>query len=74
MDAANPNATTIAEYMNATANYRTDLYATCGTLLSHAESIELFKDLGVKMTPDSSPPAWKCRMKAITPKRTMPNR
>ena len=52
MDAANPGATTIEDYMNATASWRTDLYATCGTVLSHAESIELFKDLGVKMTPE----------------------
>ena len=57
MDAANPNATTIEEYMNATANWRTDLYATCGTVLSHAESIELFKNLGVKMTPELKAPS-----------------
>ena len=52
MDASDRNATTVEEYMGGTANYRTDLYATCGTVLSHAESIELFKDLGVKMTPE----------------------
>ena len=57
MDAANRNATTIEEYMDATANWRTDLYATCGTLLSHAESIELFKNLGVKMTPELKSPS-----------------
>jgi glycerophosphoryl diester phosphodiesterase len=53
MDASNPNATTVEEYMGGTPNWRTDLYAAnSGTLLSHAESIELFKDLGVKMTPE----------------------
>ena len=57
MDAANSNATTIEEYMDATANWRTDLYSTCGTVLSHAESIELFKDLGVKMTPELKAPS-----------------
>jgi glycerophosphoryl diester phosphodiesterase len=57
MDAANRNATTIEEYMDAIANWRTDLYATCGTLLSHAESIELFKYLGVKMTPELKSPS-----------------
>ena len=57
MDAANRNATTIEDYMDATASWRTDLYATCGTLLSHAESIELFKDLGVKMTPELKAPS-----------------
>lgn len=57
MDAGNPNAKTLEEYMNATANYRTDLYAGEGTLLSHKQSIELFKELGVKMTPELKSPA-----------------
>ena len=57
MDAANANATTVAEYMDATANYRTDLYAEQGTLMTHAESIELFKCLGVKMTPELKSPS-----------------
>jgi glycerophosphoryl diester phosphodiesterase len=43
--------------MDATPSWRTDLYATCGTLLSHAESIELFKDLDVKMTPELKAPS-----------------
>lgn len=52
MDAGNRNAKTLAEYMNATANWRTDLYTAKGTLMTHKESIELFKSLGVKMTPE----------------------
>jgi glycerophosphoryl diester phosphodiesterase len=52
MDASNPKATTVEAYMNATPAWRTDLYATHGTLMTHAESIELFKSLGVKMTPE----------------------
>jgi glycerophosphoryl diester phosphodiesterase len=54
MDASNPNARTPAEYLGGTASFRTDLYSgpSSGTLLSHAESIELFKRLGVKMTPE----------------------
>jgi glycerophosphoryl diester phosphodiesterase len=52
MDAANKNATTIEEYLGGTANWRTDLYATGGTLLSHAESIALFQELGAKFTPE----------------------
>jgi glycerophosphoryl diester phosphodiesterase len=45
---------TLAEYLGGTANWRTDLYAgpSSGTLMTHAESIELFKRLGVKMTPE----------------------
>ncbi len=54
MDAFNPRARTVQEYLGGTANWRTDLYSgpTSGTLLTHAESIELFKQLGVKMTPE----------------------
>lgn len=56
MDAANPNATTVEEYLDGTANWRTDLYASRGTLMTHAESIELFKSLGAKMTPELKSP------------------
>ena len=54
MDASNPSARTAAEYQGGTANWRTDLYSgpSSGTLLTHKESIELFKKLGVKMTPE----------------------
>ena len=52
MDAGNPEAETLDEYMNSTASWRTDLYAHEGTLLTHAESIQLFKSLGVGMTPE----------------------
>jgi glycerophosphoryl diester phosphodiesterase len=54
MDASNPRARTVAEYLGGTANWRTDLYAgpTSGTLMTHKDSIALFKKLGVKMTPE----------------------
>ena len=39
-----------------TPAWRTDLYAGKGTLLTHAESIELFKQLGVKFTPELKAP------------------
>lgn len=57
MDASNPNATTVEEYLVGTANWRTDLYSQCGTVLTHRESIELFKNLGVKMTPELKSPS-----------------
>lgn len=57
MDAANVGATSIEEYLEGTANWRTDLYSQTGTLLTHAESIELFKTLGVKMTPELKSPS-----------------
>ena len=52
MDARDPRATTVEEFLGGTADFRTDLYATGGTLLSHAESIELFDELGTKFTPE----------------------
>ena len=59
MDAFNPAARTPEQYLGGTANWRTDLYAgpTSGTLVTHAESIELFKKLGVKMTPELKSPS-----------------
>lgn len=57
MDGFNPAATTAADYMKGTPDWRTDLYAGKGTLLSHAESIELFKKLGVKFTPELKTPS-----------------
>ena len=54
MDASNPNARTVDEFVGGTASFRTDLYSgpTSGTLLTHAESIALFKRLGAKFTPE----------------------
>lgn len=54
MDGFNPLAKTAQEYVAGTPSWRTDLYAgpTSGTLMSHQESILLFKQLGVKMTPE----------------------
>jgi glycerophosphoryl diester phosphodiesterase len=57
MDAANNTATTVAEYLDATPSWRTDLYTGKATLMTHRESIRLFKKLGVKMTPELKAPA-----------------
>lgn len=59
MDAFNPRGLTVAEYMAGTPNWRTDVYSgpSSGTLLTHKESIELFKRLGVKMTPELKSPS-----------------
>lgn len=56
MDAADSTATSVAGYMDATASWRTDVYASRGTLLTHRESIELFKQLRVQMTPELKAP------------------
>jgi glycerophosphoryl diester phosphodiesterase len=59
MDAFDPAALTPEEFLGGTANFRTDLYSgpTSGELLTHKESIELFKKLGVKMTPELKSPS-----------------
>jgi glycerophosphoryl diester phosphodiesterase len=53
MDGADAKATTVEAYMAGTAPWRTDLFAgEVGTLMTHAESIALFKSLGAKFTPE----------------------
>jgi glycerophosphoryl diester phosphodiesterase len=52
MDASDPNATTVEAFLSGTPGFRTDLYATGGTLLSHRESIALIGSLGAKFTPE----------------------
>ena len=57
MDAANGSATSVEDYQNGTAGWRTDLYATRGTLMTHAESIALIDKLGADFTPELKTPA-----------------
>ncbi|WP_295578458.1 hypothetical protein [uncultured Lamprocystis sp.] len=59
MDASNPRAKTPAEYLGGTASFRTDLFAgpSSGTLITHKDSIALFKNLGVKITPELQSPS-----------------
>ncbi|KAG4430944.1 hypothetical protein IFR05_013582 [Cadophora sp. M221] len=59
MDGSNPNGTTVANYMDGTPPYRTDLYSTCGTLLTHKESIKLIDSYGRDFTPEAKTPAVK---------------
>ncbi|MBG6210798.1 glycerophosphoryl diester phosphodiesterase [Labrenzia sp. EL_126] len=56
MDSADKTAQSVEDYLNGTAPWRTELYGLNGTLLTHAESIALFKDLGVKFTPELKAP------------------
>lgn len=57
MDGVNPDATKVAGYLDGTPDWRTDLYAYDARLMTHKESIQLFKKLGVKMTPELKAPA-----------------
>lgn len=52
MDAADASATTPEAYQGGIAGYRTSLYSDGAQLMTHAESIELFKSLGAKFTPE----------------------
>ena len=52
MDGYNPKATTVAEYLKGTPAWRTEAYAATGTVMTHKESIALFKRLKVDMTPE----------------------
>lgn len=52
MDAFNPAARTVAEFLGGTASWRTDLYTGRGTLMSFRDSIELNQRLGLKHTPE----------------------
>ncbi len=57
MDASNPAAQTPEEYVGGTPSFRTDLYSACGTLVTHAESIDLIRSLGSKFTPELKSPS-----------------
>lgn len=59
MHAFDPDATTPEEYLGGTADWRTDLYSgpSSGTLMTHAESLRLFKALRVGVTPELKAPS-----------------
>jgi glycerophosphoryl diester phosphodiesterase len=52
MDAFNPAARSIDEFVGGTASWRTDLYTGRGTLMTLRQSIKLNERLGVKHTPE----------------------
>ena len=53
MDGVNKNAKDIKSYIAGTPSWRTELYSEAGgTLLTHKESIALFKQFGGKFTPE----------------------
>lgn len=56
MEGVNTDATNLEEYLAGTPVWRTELYASRGTLMSHADSIALFQQLGVQMTPELKVP------------------
>ncbi len=56
-DGANLDATTVEAYLAGTEPWRTDLYASCGAVMSHAQSIALLTELGVEFTPELKAPS-----------------
>ncbi|SDZ28771.1 glycerophosphoryl diester phosphodiesterase [Jannaschia faecimaris] len=57
MDAAAGDATTAEAYQGGIAAYRTSLYGAGATIMTHADSIKLFKSLGAKFTPELKAPS-----------------
>ncbi|KIC20985.1 glycerophosphodiester phosphodiesterase [Leisingera sp. ANG-Vp] len=57
MDSADRTAVTPEAYQGGTAAWRTTLYAGGAALMTHADSIALFKSLGAKFTPELKSPA-----------------
>ncbi|OCK76917.1 glycerophosphoryl diester phosphodiesterase [Lepidopterella palustris CBS 459.81] len=56
MDGSVPTATNVTQYMAGTPPFRTDLYSTCGTLMTHKEYIGLIDGFGLKFTPEAKTP------------------
>ncbi len=66
MDDRDPRAATVEDYVKSTNAWRTDLYAGNATLMTHAESIELFRSLGAKFTPELKAPAVEMPFEGFT--------
>lgn len=56
MDGFNATATTPQDFLHGTPNWRTDLYATCGTVMSLKEHIGLVTALGLNHSPELKTP------------------
>ncbi|KAI1347108.1 PLC-like phosphodiesterase [Xylaria sp. FL0043] len=56
MDGLNASATTPEDYLHGTPSWRTDLYATCATVLSHKEFIDLVDAQGLQFTSELKQP------------------
>jgi len=66
MDASVPTAKTPEEYQGGTARWRTDLYSTGGTLLTHKESIQLLNELRSDFTPELKAGNPKAKLQIAT--------
>lgn len=67
MDGADSSAATPEAYQSGTAKWRTDLYsAEPAQLLTHKDSIELFRSLGAKFTPELKTPTVEMPFEGFT--------
>ncbi|MFT7057974.1 MAG: glycerophosphoryl diester phosphodiesterase [Pseudorhodobacter sp.] len=66
MDASDKTATTPAAYLGGIAGFRTDLYTQDAGLMTHAESIQLFRALGAKFTPELKSPSVEMPFNGFT--------
>ncbi|OED38668.1 glycerophosphodiester phosphodiesterase [Chromatiales bacterium (ex Bugula neritina AB1)] len=56
VDSGNKKAKTLQEYLSLSGTPKAALQGVTGTLMTHRESIELFRDLGVKVIPELKKP------------------
>ncbi|MEO9826725.1 MAG: glycerophosphodiester phosphodiesterase family protein [Paracoccaceae bacterium] len=66
MDAANRAATTPEDYLGGTADWRTDLYVDGTSVMTHTDSIALFRALGAKFTPELKSPEVEMPFNGMT--------
>ncbi len=57
MDTTNSDGANVEEYLDNTPSFNTNSNSSCGTLLTHTESIELFKESDVKFMPELKTPS-----------------
>lgn len=56
MDGFNASATTAEDFLNGTPDWRTNLYSTCATVMSHREHIAMTTSLGLLHTSELKTP------------------
>jgi glycerophosphoryl diester phosphodiesterase len=66
MDGFNPLGTNTTLYMEGTPPFRTDLYATCGTLMTHKEYIAFIDSFGLDFTAEAKTPKVKLPFNGLT--------
>jgi len=66
MDGVNSSANNLESYINANPSWRTQLFASNTRLLTHKESIRLFKSLGTKFIPELKEPSVQMPFNGMT--------